>query len=122
MPKVPPRLVGVMLIAASGGSVLAHRSVYEAARQGPAQTAEFALGLLTFLLISAGVLLLVHGGRLFKPRGGDAASPIPAADIATRLTAPIQPLGRAYDTRHGASLMQARHAIRVSREDAAVRP
>lgn len=118
MPRVPPRLVGVLLIAASGGSMLAHRSVYEAARQGPAQTAEFVLGLLTFLLSSAGILLLVHGGRLFARRG--------AADIAIRLTAPITPHGRAYDTRHGASLMQARHAIRASRrprarQDAAAR-
>ncbi|HET9512251.1 MAG TPA: hypothetical protein VFO80_13970 [Sphingomonas sp.] len=44
-----------------------HRSVYEATRQGPAQVVEFGLALLTFILASTGMLLLVHGARLFKP-------------------------------------------------------
>ena len=116
MPRLPPRLVGVMLISASGASTLVHRSVYQAANQGPAQTAEFALGLLTFMLASAGILLLVHGGKLLER--GNASSLTPEtqlADIAARLMEPIKAHGRIYDTRHGASLMQARHAIRTSR-------
>ncbi len=116
MHRLPPRLVGVMLIAASGASTLVHRSVYQAANQGPAQTVEFALGLLTFMLASAGILLLVHGGRLLER--GNASSVTPEtqpADIAARLMEPIKVHGRIYDTRRGASLMQARHAIRTSR-------
>ena len=116
MHRLQPRLVGVMLIAASGASTLVHRSVYQAANQGPAQTAEFALGLLTFMLASAGILLLVHGGKLLER--GNASSVTPEtqpADIAARLMEPIKVHGRIYDTRRGASLMQARHAIRTSR-------
>jgi hypothetical protein len=114
--RLPPRLVGVILIAASGASTLVHRSVYQAANQGPAQTAEFALGLLTFMLASAGILLLVHGGKLLER--GNASSLTPErqpADIAARLMEPTKIHGRIYDTRRGASLMQARHAIRTSR-------
>lgn len=106
----------MILIAASGASTLVHRSVYQAANQGPAQAAEFALGLLTFMLASAGILLLVHGGKLLER--GNASSLTPErqpADIAARLMEPIEVHGRIYDTRHGASLMQARHAIRTSR-------
>jgi len=114
--RMPPRLVGVLLIAASGASTLVHRSVYEAAYQGPAQTAEFALGLLTFVLASAGILLLVHGGKLLERDGGSCVTPTAQpADIAARLMEPIKVHGRIYDTRRGASLMQARHAIRTSR-------
>lgn len=66
MAKLPPRLLGVVLLVCSGGSTLVHRSVYEAARHGPAQIAEFGLGLLTFILASTGLLLLIHGAKLFK--------------------------------------------------------
>jgi hypothetical protein len=93
-----------------------HRSVYQAAYQGPAQTAEFALGLLTFMLLSAGILLLVHGSKLLERDGASCVTPkARPADIAARLMEPIKVHGRIYDTRRGASLMQARHAIRTSR-------
>lgn len=62
-----PRLCGAGLVMASGVSMLLHRAVYEAARHGPAQAAEFALGLSTFLLLATGILLLLHGARLFEP-------------------------------------------------------
>jgi len=114
--RLPPRLIGVMLVAASGVSSLVHRSVYEAAYQGPAQAAEFALGLLTFIFASAGILLLVHGGKLLDQSSASSMSPnARSADIAARLMEPIKAHGRIYDTRHGASLMQARHAIRTCR-------
>ncbi|MFV0623392.1 hypothetical protein ACBY01_05170 [Sphingomonas sp. ac-8] len=69
MVRLPPRLVGVALLLASAGSTLAHRAVYDAARARPAGLAKFALGLTTFLLASTGVLLLIHGRRLFEQSG-----------------------------------------------------
>ena len=66
------------------------------------------------MLASVGILMLIHGGKLFERPTSDELPDNPTADIATRLTEPIKPQGRAYDTRYGASLMQARHAIRVS--------
>jgi hypothetical protein len=65
--KPPPRFWGLVLLAGSVGSTLIHRTVYEAARHGPAQAAEFGLALLTFILAGTGVLLLIHGARLFAP-------------------------------------------------------
>jgi hypothetical protein len=104
-----------MLIAASGASTLVHRSVYETAYPGPAQTVEFALGLLTFVLASVGVLLLIHGGKLLERSSAPGVTPrAGAADLTARLLEPIKANGRIYDTRHGSSLMQARHAIRMS--------
>ncbi len=67
MARLPPRVWGAVLLAASVGSTLVHRTFYEAARHGPAQVAEFGLALLTFILAGTGVLLLIHGGRLFAP-------------------------------------------------------
>lgn len=68
MADVASRLLGVLLLAGSCGSSLIHRSVYEAARHGSARAIEFGLGLLTFVLASAGLLLVFHGARLFEPR------------------------------------------------------
>lgn len=115
--KLPPRLLGVVLLGCSGGSTLVHRSVYEAARHGPAQTAEFGLALLTFILASTGMLLMVHGAKLFKPAPSRLRSSEQRAQSAFRssLEAPITPQGRAFDTRHGASMMQARHRMGLSR-------
>lgn len=64
-----PRVTGVLMLAAAGGTTLLHRAEYEAARHGPAQLAEFALGLLTFMLASTGILLLIQGARLFERDG-----------------------------------------------------
>jgi hypothetical protein len=115
--KLPPRLLGVVLLGCFGGSTLVHRNVYEAARHGPAQAAEFGLALLTFILASTGMLLLVYGARLFKP----APDRLPSAEqrvrtaFRARLKAPITPQGRAFDTRQGASMMQTRHRMGLSR-------
>jgi hypothetical protein len=94
-----------------------HRGVYEATRHGPAQVAEFGLALLTFILVSTGILLLFHGAKLFKPASkgaGGAGLPVQTV-FRSRLEEPITPQGRAFDTRHGASMMQARHRIALSR-------
>ena len=117
MGKVPSRLLGVLLLVCSGGSTLIHRSVFEAVRHGPAQAAEFGLGLLTFILASTGILLLIHGAKLFKPAPERLRREALRARIAfrSRLEAPITPQGRAFDTRHGASMMQARHRMGLSR-------
>ncbi len=58
-----PRLLGVVLLLASGGTTLLHRAIYAAAR--PAQALELAIGLTTFVLASVGMLLLIHGAALF---------------------------------------------------------
>lgn len=117
MGKLPPRLLGVVLLACSGGSTLVHRSAYEAARHGPAQVAELGLALLTFILASTGIMHLIHGATLFRAvpdrsRGEDLRA---RTAFRSSLEAPITPQGRAFDTRHGASLMQARHQIGRSR-------
>jgi len=111
-----------VLLGCSVGSTLLHRSAYEAARHGPAQVAEFGLALLTFILASTGILLLIHGAKLFKPaperlRGEDLRA---RTAFRSGLEAPITPHGRAFDTRHGASMMQARHRIGLSRRTRAV--
>ncbi|WP_298089561.1 hypothetical protein [uncultured Sphingomonas sp.] len=91
--------------------------MYEAARHGPAQAAEFGLALLTFILASTGMLLLVHGTKLFKPAPSRLRNAEQRARSAfrSRLEAPITPQGRAFDTRHGVSMMQARHRMGLSR-------
>lgn len=65
MLRPPSRIAGAGLLVASAGSTLAHRAAYHAAQQGPANPLEFGLGLLTFVLASAGILLLIHGDALF---------------------------------------------------------
>lgn len=117
MGKLPPRVLGLGLLACSGVSTLVHRGVYEAARHGPAQAAEFGLALLTFILASTGILLLIHGDKLFKAVPEDASGDDVPAKTAfrMRLEEPITPRGRAFDTRHGVSIMQARHQIALSR-------
>ena len=106
-----------MLLACSAGSTLVHRGVYEATRHRPPQVAEFGLSLLTVILASTGILLLIQGARLFKPVANRVDRKGLGARTAfrSRLEAPITPQGRAFDTRHGASMMQARHQINLSR-------
>ena len=65
------RCAGVVALAAAWLSSLAHRTVLDASRAGPATALETLLGLATFILASLGVLLLIHGRRLFH----DAARP-----------------------------------------------
>jgi hypothetical protein len=117
MAKLKTPSLGLVLLAGSCLSTLAHRVVYESARQGPAQAAEFGLGLLTFMLASTGILLLIHGDRLFRRIDDDGRDHAPTCrgPLMRRLLEPITPAGRAFDTRHGASMMQARHAIASAR-------
>lgn len=75
----------------SGGTTLLHRSIYLAARHGPAQVLELALGLTSFILASIGVLLLIHGARLFT------RTPVRAANVRPRHLRdgdPALPIGR----------------------------
>lgn len=105
-----------MLLVCSGASTLVHRSVYEAARHGPAQAAEVGLALLTFILASTGILLLIHGAALFKPAPDRASGDHRRArDGRSRLEPSIAAEGRSFDTRHGAAMMHARHRIALVR-------
>ena len=65
MTNLTARLTGVVCLATAGASTLLHRAIVVAAQGGPAQLAEFAVGLLTFVLASLGVVLLTNGARLF---------------------------------------------------------
>lgn len=58
------RLVGVSILLGAGASTLLHREVWLAHASGPATGLEAALGLLTFVLASLGVLLIIGGARL----------------------------------------------------------
>ncbi|MBY9064926.1 hypothetical protein K7957_18475 [Sphingomonas yunnanensis] len=113
MRKFPARLLGVLLLAAATGTSLLHRAVYETVATGPAHPAEFALGLVSFLLATGGILLLVHGRKLLEP--SPQARPERATSLQERFTRPISPASRAFDTRRSASLMQARHVLAVAR-------
>lgn len=120
MVRLPARLTGAFLLAGSCGTTLIHREIWTAAHHGPARTIEFEIGLLTFVLASAGVLLLIHGRKLFhrrNHRSGDV--PQPETPLTSRLIEPIALAGRALDTRGGVAMMQARHAIAAARRDRA---
>ncbi|MFD1952186.1 hypothetical protein ACFSGX_15535 [Sphingomonas arantia] len=106
MHRIAPRLAGLALVAASCGTTWVHRSIWDAAHNGPAQAAELGIGLLTFMLASAGVLLLIHGVALFGRTINEAPPATP--DLIGRLLDPITPAGRAYDTRRGVAMMQTR--------------
>lgn len=74
MNDVRYRLMGIVFLAGSAGTTLAHRRMFEVARHGPAQIGELALALLTFTLAIAGMLLVIHGSRLCRSgrRSADA--------------------------------------------------
>lgn len=70
------RAVGLGFLIASGITTLVHRAIFAMVRHGPAQIAELAIGLLTFMLASVGGLLVIHGSRLFtreQPRRSPAS-------------------------------------------------
>ena len=117
MRSIPPRILGAVLLAASAGSTLVHRSVYAVSRHAPARPVEFALATLTLVLASTGILLIIHGARIFAPGGRVPATRrgVEPVDLQSRLTEPVTPAGRAFDTRRGVSFVQARHAIAKSR-------
>lgn len=101
--KTSLRFVGVALVVASVASTLAHRAVYEAAKQGPPQLAELGLGLSTFLLASAGMMLMLLGRLLFEPATGSRTS----MRSAKRPMAPTEGQRRAHHTQHQAGTMHA---------------
>ncbi|MBB3349962.1 hypothetical protein [Sphingomonas sp. BK069] len=113
MRKIPARLLGALLLAAATGTSLLHRAVYETVATGQAHPAEFALGLLSFVLATCGILLLVHGRKLLEPPPQARLEPAPS--LQERFTRPVPPTSGAFDTRRSASLMQARHVIAVAR-------
>ena len=109
------RLAGVLLLLGSLGSTLAHREVWEAARHGSAQPAEFALGLLTFCLASTGLLLLLHGKKLFD-RSAASNRLLPAERerrdlIVKALLESGSPEAVLLDTRRGVALVLAYRAL-----------
>ena len=106
---LPQRLTGLGLLLASGGSTLVHRSVYEAAKAGPARAGELVLGLTTIMLASTGILLLIHGSRLLAGRRSRGSSRPPAivreaayeTDLDTREGVAWLLAGRAISTAAG---------------------
>ena len=109
------RLAGTLLLLGSVGSTLLHREVWEAARQGPVQPAEFALGLLTFLLASTGLLMLIRGPKPFIR--SEAPVRMTGAERTRRnlmvksLLATGSPEAVLLDTRHGVAMILAYKAI-----------
>lgn len=94
---------------------MAHRTVLEAVRHLPPQPVELGLGLMTFVLASAGVLLIIHGAGLFgrdRERSGRSQEPA-RRDMWQLFTGPVTLAGPFYDTRFGASLMKARHTAKA---------
>lgn len=113
MHRWPSRLAGLALLTVSGGTTLLHRAMIEAAGPGPAQAAEFAVGLLTFVLASTGILLLIHGAKVFE----SDREPAPAERRHSRpadhhvVAEPVPPIREALDTRQGVALILARQAM-----------
>lgn len=110
-----PRLVGALLLLAASGSTLLHRHIYEAARHGPPRLEEFAVGLLTFVLASTGVLLLLHGAKLLRPA---TASARPDARERSRRTSEVRrllvagaPEAVLLDSRRGVAMILAYRAL-----------
>ena len=111
MTNLTARLTGVVCLAAAAASTLLHRAIFVAAQGGPAQAAEFATGLLSFVLASLGVLLLTNGARLFE-------RPEPRAAKPTEVLPVSEPAGMdesaAFDPRYGVARLLADRAIRTA--------
>ncbi len=106
------RVGGVICLIGTIGSTLVHRSIYEGARRGPAQIAEFAAGLVTFTLACLGILLLIHGARLFGRSNLTASTPVLHGDRNDHvLEGHAQPGMVALDSRDGVALVLARRTI-----------
>lgn len=111
MLDLPHRLTGLAMTLASGGSTLLHRSVYDAAKAGPPVPMELVLGLTTFILTSTGILLLIHGSRLFERRRIEPR-PIPPASVRDLAG------GADLDTREGVARRLALRAIAAAADRA----
>jgi hypothetical protein len=72
MANVKPRLdlgwrcAGLLALALAALASLGHRALLEAQATGPASALESVLALTSLLFASLGVLLLIHGRRLFR--------------------------------------------------------
>jgi hypothetical protein len=109
-------LCGVLLLLASGGTTLVHRSIWEAARHGPAQAVEFGIALMTFTLASIGMLLVINGGRLFAQSKPDRGSrDRRGQDLLVGFLQPVRSQGCEFDTRRGVARLQAVRAIEAAR-------
>ena len=104
------RLTGLAFVAASGGTTLIHRAVYDASRNGPPSVIEMGLCLATMMFASMGVMLLIHGRRLFERAPASSR-----CSLGDRLLDPISPAGRGYDTRRGVALIQAHASLERAR-------
>ena len=111
---LPSRAKGVLLIAAAGGTTMLHRIEYQAARHEPAQLAEFALALATFMLASTGILLLIHGGKLFARDQGGAFAKQYSKAAAGRL---VHGDNRLFAQRRAMALIQSRRVIGALHEE-----
>lgn len=112
MTNLAARLTGVVFLAAAAASTLLHRAIFVAAQGGPAQAAEFATGLLSFVLASLGVLLLTNGARLFErpePRAAKPTEVLPVSEAAAGLDE-----SAAFDSRYGVARLLADRAIRTA--------
>ena len=106
------RVGGVICLIGTIGSTLVHRSIYEGAKRGPAQIGEFAAGLMTFTLDCLGILLLIHGARLFGRSNLTASTPVPPVYLDDHVTEGCgQPDIVALDSRDGVALVLARRTI-----------
>lgn len=113
--RIPLRVFGVALLAASGASTLAHRAIYEAAKLGPPQILEAVLTATSFSLASVGMVLVAYGRKLLRSgKASDVMKPASSVEIARWLDEPIEPHGAAYDTRCGVSLMRSASRSRSS--------
>jgi hypothetical protein len=115
--KIPPRVTGLLLLAVASCPPWLRPSIYQAAGHDPGRAAEMAVGLLTFVLASTGVLMMIHGATLFDRKlvSGRRHFATPGCDLMHILTGPAVLAGRACDTRQGVALMQARQAIAAAR-------
>ncbi len=111
MTNLTARLAGVVCLAAAAASTLLHRAIFVAAQGGPAQAAEFATGLLSFVLASLGVLLLTNGARLFERPGVPAAKPTEVLPVSE---AAGLDESAAFDSRYGVARLLADRAIRTA--------
>lgn len=92
------RALGLGFLVASGVTTMVHRKIFEVAQHGPAQLGEPAIGLPTFMLASAGILLLINGSRLFAREIGRRP---PAYDDVCRPSAHRQPRDAEYGSACG---------------------
>ena len=101
MSDLRSRIAGVACLVTAAGSTALHRAVYEGAKHGPAQLGELALGLLSFACASLGVLLILHGAKLW--RRGPVRT---VADAGDRHGAP--------EGRHGVAVVLVDRALAVA--------